>query len=87
MFFRKISLCVIFCVMSFFANAQNDDQEIQAENKNKPPNIIIIMTDDMGYSDIACYGGEIATPTLDALAKNGLRYRQMYNTSKCMTTR
>ncbi len=51
------------------------------------PNIILIMADDMGYSDMGCYGGEIKTPTLDALADNGLRYRQFYNTSKCTTSR
>ena len=54
---------------------------------DKRPNIIVILCDDMGYSDIGCYGGEIKTPQLDALAKNGLRYSQMYNTSKCTTTR
>jgi len=51
------------------------------------PNILVILTDDMGYSDLGCYGGEIATPNLDSLAQNGLRYTQMYNTSKCWTTR
>ena len=43
------------------------------------PNIIIIMSDDMGYSDIGCYGGEIKTPNLDALAASGLRFTQFYN--------
>ncbi|MCH2206646.1 MAG: arylsulfatase [Lentisphaerales bacterium] len=51
------------------------------------PNIILILVDDMGYSDIGCYGGEIETPNLDVLAANGMRYSQMYNTSKCTTTR
>ncbi|MBT8038305.1 MAG: arylsulfatase [Verrucomicrobiae bacterium] len=51
------------------------------------PNIIIIMSDDMGYSDIGCYGGEIATPNLDRLASNGLRYTQFYNTGRCCPTR
>ena len=51
-------------------------------DKAKPerPNIIIIMADDMGYSDIGCYGGEINTPNIDTLAANGLRYIQFYNT-------
>ncbi|MCA9226444.1 MAG: sulfatase-like hydrolase/transferase, partial [Planctomycetales bacterium] len=44
------------------------------------PNIILIMSDDMGYSDIAPYGGEIATPTLSRLADGGLRFTQFYNT-------
>ncbi len=51
------------------------------------PNIILILVDDMGYSDIGCYGSEISTPNLDGLASGGLRYSQMYNTSKCTTTR
>ena len=51
------------------------------------PNIILIMSDDMGFSDIGCYGGEIQTPNLDALAANGLRYTQFYNTGRCCPTR
>ena len=51
------------------------------------PNVILIMVDDMGYSDIGCYGGEINTPNLDALAKNGIRFRQFYNTGKCHSSR
>jgi arylsulfatase A-like enzyme len=51
------------------------------------PNIIIIMADDMGYSDIGSYGGEIRTPHLDALARNGLRFRQFYNAARCCPTR
>lgn len=51
------------------------------------PNIIVILSDDMGYSDIGCYGGEIQTPTLDTLADNGLRFSQFYNTARCCSTR
>ncbi len=51
------------------------------------PNIILIMVDDMGYSDIGCYGGEVSTPNIDMLAKDGLRFTQFYNTAKCHTTR
>jgi hypothetical protein len=51
------------------------------------PNIIVILSDDMGYSDIGCYGGEINTPNLDKLAANGLRYSQFYNTARCCPTR
>jgi arylsulfatase len=53
----------------------------------KPPNVLVIMADDLGYSDLGCYGGEIETPHLDELAKNGLRYTQFYNTARCWTTR
>ncbi|MEO5917430.1 MAG: arylsulfatase [Luteolibacter sp.] len=51
------------------------------------PNIIVILADDMGYSDIGCYGGEIPTPNLDALAKDGLRFTEFYNTGRCCPTR
>ena len=51
------------------------------------PNIILIMSDDMGFSDIGCYGGEINTPNLDKLAGNGLRFTQFYNTGRCCPTR
>ena len=51
------------------------------------PNIILIMVDDMGYSDIGCYGGEVKTPNLDKIASDGLRFTQFYNTAKCHTTR
>ncbi len=51
------------------------------------PNIVLIMADDMGYSDIGCYGGEVHTPTLDRLAQNGLRFTQFYNTGRCCPTR
>ena len=53
----------------------------------KLPNIVIIMADDMGFSDIGCYGSEIKTPVLDNLAANGLRFTQFYNTSRCCPTR
>lgn len=51
------------------------------------PNILIILADDMGYSDAGCYGSEIATPNLDALAKDGLRFTQFYNTARCWPSR
>ncbi|MSU24751.1 MAG: arylsulfatase [Opitutus sp.] len=51
------------------------------------PNIVIIMADDVGYSDLGCYGSEIATPNLDALAAGGLRFTQFYNTARCCPTR
>jgi len=51
------------------------------------PNIVLILADDLGFSDIGCYGGEIATPNLDRLADDGLRFTQMYNTARCWPTR
>jgi len=52
-----------------------------------PPNIVLILADDMGWSDLGCYGGEIPTPTLDALAAGGLRFTQFYNSARCSPTR
>ncbi len=51
------------------------------------PNVLLILADDLGFSDLGCYGGEIATPNLDQLAKNGLRFTQFYNTARCWPTR
>jgi len=51
------------------------------------PNIIFILADDLGFSDLGCYGGEIATPNLDKLAASGLRFTQFYNSAKCEPTR
>ena len=51
------------------------------------PNVLLIMADDMGFSDLGCYGGEIDTPNLDSLANGGLRFTQFYNTGRCWPTR
>ncbi|HJZ59302.1 MAG TPA: arylsulfatase [Gemmataceae bacterium] len=51
------------------------------------PNVLLILADDLGYADLGCYGGEIATPNLDRLAANGLRFRQFYNASRCCPSR
>ena len=52
-----------------------------------PPNVVVILADDMGFSDIGPYGSEIPTPHLDTLAKNGLQFSQFYNTGRCCPTR
>ena len=51
------------------------------------PNIVLILADDLGYSDVGCYGSEIATPNLDALAAGGVRFTQFYNCTRCCPTR
>jgi len=51
------------------------------------PNIVIIMADDMGFSDLGCYGSEIETPTLDRMAEQGVRFAQFYNCGRCCPTR
>ncbi len=57
------------------------------EKQNEKPNIVLIMGDDMGFSDIGCYGGEINTPNIDGLAKGGLKFTTFYNMAKCNPTR
>lgn len=63
------------------------DTPEKVADKGAKPNVILIMVDDMGFSDIGCYGGEVKTENLDRLAKNGMRFTQFYNNAKCTTTR
>lgn len=76
---------VFLLLIAFFISFSSCNQD--NENKEERPNIILIMSDDMGYSDIGCYGSEIETPILDGLAENGVRFSQFYNTARCCPTR
>jgi arylsulfatase len=58
-----------------------------AETPSSRPNVLLILADDLGFSDVGCYGGEIETPNLDAIADSGLRFTQFYNTARCWPTR
>jgi len=60
---------------------------VQSASASTKPNVLIILADDMGFSDAGCYGSEISTPNLDALAAEGLRFTQFYNTSRCWPSR
>ncbi|MCF0176060.1 MAG: arylsulfatase [Bacteroidales bacterium] len=64
-----------------------NQQSSAAAGKDKRPNIIVILADDLGYSDLGCYGGEIQTPNLNYLAETGLRFTRFYNTSRSCPTR
>ena len=55
--------------------------------RSEKPNIVLIMCDDMGYSDLGCYGGEIDTPNIDALAGGGIRFSHFKNTGRCCPSR
>lgn len=72
------SLLLIIYLVAFSACSQKS---------NDKPNILLILVDDMGWSDIGSYGGEVETPNLDRLAENGIRFTQMHNTSKCFPSR
>jgi len=75
MFIRFICLCCVFVSLSAHADSP------------RRPNILLIMADDLGFSDLASYGGEIATPNLSSIAESGLRFSQFYNTARCWPTR
>jgi arylsulfatase len=79
--------CVSIVCALVFASECGSMAWGQSPSAAPRPNIVLIMSDDMGYSDIGCYGSEIRTPTLDRLAANGLRYAQFYNTARCCPTR
>lgn len=70
--------------MALLAAGCKSNKEI---NKVKTPNVLIILADDLGFSDLGCYGGEIKTPNLDKLASKGLRFTQFYNCGRCWPTR
>jgi len=61
--------------------------QFHSKHNTKKPNVLLIMADDMGYSDAECYGGEVATPNLAKLAANGLRFTQHYSTGRCWPSR
>lgn len=77
----------IILLVSIFIFLISCNIETEKDLKNKRPNIILILSDDMGYSDIAPYGGEIDTPNLTSLAKDGLKFTQFYNAARCCPTR
>lgn len=78
---------LIFFQSCSSSNSENSISGKKDNLKSDRPNIIIILADDLGFSDVGCYGGEINTPAIDSLAKNGLRFTQFYNTSRCCPTR
>ncbi len=84
---RPIILLGATALMIHFLASCSSASEETSPATNPRPNILLIMADDMGYSDIGCYGGEIRTPNLDRLAANGLRFSQFYNTARCCPTR
>ncbi|TCD00720.1 arylsulfatase, partial [Pedobacter frigidisoli] len=78
MIWKKLAACCI-ALLSIQISAASAQQ--------KKPNIVLIMADDMGYSDIGCYGGEVKTPNLDQLAQRGIRFKKFYNAARCCPTR
>lgn len=84
----KIPACSsIYLFLAFLLGSCGTTKNNTAKVEDKRPNIIVILADDLGYSDIGSYGGEISTPNLDNLAENGIRFTGFYNTSRCCPTR
>ncbi len=86
--YTKYSALALFASMAFFTAFKDGGKPQKKEVKaDQRPNIIVILADDLGFSDIGCYGGEIKTPNIDYLASQGIRFRNFYNTSRCCPTR
>jgi arylsulfatase len=64
-----------------------ESQAIESRDERSRPNIIIVITDDQGYSDMGCYGGEIQTPALDRMASEGVRFTHFQNAAMCIASR
>lgn len=79
------TICPFVALATIFLSCNSKENIV--EEKNSKPNIVLIMADDMGFSDIGSYGGEVQTPNLDKLANEGLRYTQFYNNARCCPTR
>jgi len=77
----------IFALTLFFIYVPQFHADAESASTPSKPNVVIILADDMGFSDAGCYGGEIHTPNLDRLAQGGLRFTQFYNTARCWPSR
>jgi len=84
--FRLRPACALLIVVIFILYSCNETSGPN-ESLDQPPNIVLIMADDMGFSDVGCYGSEIQTPNIDALAAEGMRFTQFYNTGRCCPSR
>ncbi|WP_145363842.1 arylsulfatase [Stratiformator vulcanicus] len=80
-------LCLLVLTLIVTAGTAVSADDPASRAGSKRPNIVLILADDLGWSDLGCYGGEIATPHLDKLASKGLQYTQFYNTARCWPTR
>ena len=76
----RVSIVLIFLLLNLGLVAQVNAQQ-------ERPNVLLILADDLGYSDLGSYGGEIKTPNLDKLAYSGVRFTQIYNSARCSPSR
>ena len=83
---KNVNTTKLVCFLVVLLTCTGFTTKVRAQPKRRP-NVLVIMTDDLGFSDIGCYGSEIETPHLDRLAGYGLRFSQFYNTAKCHSSR
>jgi arylsulfatase len=83
---RITHLLLLATILAVAVSASADVAPASAAKQNRP-NIVLILADDLGYADLGCYGSEIATPNLDALAQQGLRFTHFYNAGRCCPSR
>jgi hypothetical protein len=79
---RSSLIILLFSILFLFGCNENRQKETLSK-----PNIILICADDLGWSDIGCYGSEVQTPNLDKLGEGGMRFTQFHNTAKCFPSR
>jgi arylsulfatase len=85
---RTVLRGLTFALLSIlFSSGSVSAADESSRASGRPPNVVVILADDLGYSDLGCYGGEIVTPNLDRLAAGGVRFTQFYNTARCWPTR
>lgn len=82
------SIIIVLSMLFAFSSCNfNKKKSESVYTEKQKPNVILILADDLGYSDLSCYGGEISTPNIDALANSGIRFSQFYNAARCCPTR
>jgi len=85
--FLNLNIIVLVASMVTLGCTSNKVKEDMATATQTKPNILLILADDMGYSDLSCYGSEISTPNIDNIANQGIRFSQYYNAARCCPTR
>ena len=87
--FKSIVVILLFTIVGVSCqHGKQSAKEVKSKvSKTEKPNVIVILTDDLGWSDIGCFGSEVSTPNLDRMGSQGIRFTQMYNTSKCFPSR
>jgi len=83
---KKKSPFIYISILLFSFSFKSEKSDLNIE-KNQKPNIILICADDLGWSDVGCYGSEVQTPNIDKLGEGGMRFTRFHNTSKCFPSR